>query len=59
MSALYIRRSINGKRTWLKIGQWNQIDDEWFIIVQVSPGMVYQARIRKADLIRGTLKKGK
>jgi len=69
MTSLYIRTQKDGRRTWEKVGSWNIIDgywegsklkeDEYFIQVQVKPGMVYHARITEKDLIPGIVKKGR
>jgi len=57
------------KRTWVKVGQWNiiashwqgteRVEEEYFIQIQVKPGMVYHARIQQKDLIPGIVKKGR
>ena len=69
MTSLYVRRQINGKRTWQKVGVWNVVKgwwkgstrepDSWVIQIQVKPGMVYLAKITEEDLMPGNVKKGR
>jgi len=60
MPALYIRSAFKGKRSWSKVGHFHPLGDGTYaLVIQVSPGKVYHARVSEEDLLPGSLKGGR
>ena len=59
MTTIYMRtRNDEGKRTWVKVGIYAPNSDpeiEGTVMLQITPGMVYHARIMTDDLVKGNL----
>jgi len=60
MPVLYIRTTVDGKRTWQKVGHYHSYDfGRGFLSLQVSPGKVYRHEITADEVTAGTLHKGR
>ena len=55
---VYLYRRLNrkdGSRTWKKYARVTTFEDYFYLTFSPSPGMVYQTRFRKDELVRGTI----